>query len=80
MAVPVLRVPEFDLAEALQVVRLGVPMTITEPGVYEMPAEEYHADPVEGGSLSSTGARRLLEMAPARWRYEQAHPSPPRHR
>lgn len=50
---------------------------ITEPGVYDMPAEEYHADPVEGGSLSSTGARLLLEMAPARWRYEQKHPTPP---
>lgn len=50
---------------------------ITRPGVYDLPAEEYHADPVEGGSLSSTGARRLLEMPPARWRYEQAHPTPP---
>lgn len=52
-------------------------MTITEPGVYEIPAEEYFADPVEGGSLSSTGARRLLDMPPARWRYEQEHPTPP---
>lgn len=33
---------------------------ITEPGVYDLPAEVYFADPVEGGSLSSTGARRLL--------------------
>lgn len=50
---------------------------IAEPGVYDIPAEQYHRDPVEGGSLSSTGARRLLEMPPARWRYEQAHPTPP---
>lgn len=49
---------------------------ITEPGVYDIPAEEYHRDPVEGGSLSSTGARRLLQMPPARWRYEQQHPTP----
>jgi hypothetical protein len=33
---------------------------ITEPGVYSVPAQEYHADPVQGGSLSSTGARKLL--------------------
>lgn len=50
---------------------------IAEPGVYDLTAEDYHRDPVEGGSLSSTGARKLLEMPPARWRYEQAHPTPP---
>jgi len=50
---------------------------ITDPGVYDIPAEDYHRDPVEGGSLSSTGARRLLQMPPARWRYEQQHPTPP---
>lgn len=33
---------------------------ITEPGVYDIPAEVYHKDPVKGGSLSSSGARRLL--------------------
>ena len=48
---------------------------ITVPGVYDIPADVYHADPVEGGSLSSTGARRILE-SPARFRYEQLHPSP----
>jgi hypothetical protein len=30
------------------------------PGVYDLPIEAYHADPVPGGSLSSTGARLLL--------------------
>ncbi|MFD0902382.1 PD-(D/E)XK nuclease-like domain-containing protein [Actinomadura sediminis] len=50
---------------------------ITEPGVYDIPADLYHRDPVEGGSLSSTGARRLLQMPPARWRYELEHPTPP---
>ncbi|MDR7278907.1 PD-(D/E)XK nuclease-like domain-containing protein [Catenuloplanes atrovinosus] len=29
-------------------------------GVFPLTAEEYHADPVPGGSLSSSGARRLL--------------------
>lgn len=51
-------------------------MTVTEPGVYDgMPDAEYHADPVPGGSLSSTGARRLLPPScPARYKYEQDHP------
>lgn len=49
---------------------------ITEPGVYEDVLDEvYHADPVEGGSLSSTGARRLqLPGCPAKYRWEQDHP------
>lgn len=46
---------------------------ITVPGVYDISADQYFADPVEGGSLSSTGARKLLEC-PARFRYEQQHP------
>lgn len=33
---------------------------IDQAGVYDLPAEVYHADPVQGGSLSSTGARKLL--------------------
>jgi len=33
---------------------------ITEPGVYALPADVYHADPVAGGSLSSSGAKKLL--------------------
>jgi hypothetical protein len=33
---------------------------ITAPGVYDIPASDYHRDPVEGGSLSSSGARKLL--------------------
>lgn len=49
---------------------------ITEPGVYDIPAEDYHRDPVVGGSLSSSGARKL--MAPScpalfkAWRDEPA--------
>lgn len=43
-------------------------------GIYQMTAEEYHADPVPGGSLSSSGARRLLAPScPAKFRYEQDH-------
>ena len=45
---------------------------ITEPGLYEIDAETYHGDPVPAGSLSSTGARRLLPPScPALFRYEQ---------
>jgi hypothetical protein len=53
------------------------PGAITEPGIYpDLTAEEYHAD---RGSLSSSGARRLLAPScPARFRYEQDHPQPHR--
>ncbi len=48
--------------------------TITEPGVYQLDEASYHADPVVGGSLSSSGARRLLPPScPAKFRYEQDH-------
>jgi hypothetical protein len=33
---------------------------ITEPGQYDIPADDYHRDPVAGGSLSSSGARKLM--------------------
>lgn len=46
--------------------------TISQPGVYQIPAEVYHADPVVGGSLSSTGARKLLPPScPALFRHDQ---------
>ncbi|WP_017972488.1 PD-(D/E)XK nuclease-like domain-containing protein [Actinopolyspora halophila] len=52
---------------------------ITAAGVYDITAEQYHADPVPGGSLSSTGARRLLPPScPALFRHEQLHPQPHR--
>lgn len=35
-------------------------VVIDQPGVYDLPAPVYHADPVTGGSLSSSGARKLL--------------------
>lgn len=52
---------------------------VTEPGVYTMTADEYHADPVTGGSLSSSGARRLLPPScPAKFRWEQDNGQPPK--
>lgn len=44
-------------------------------GVYDMPADEYHADT---SSLSSSGARLLLPPnCPAVFRYKQQNPDPP---
>lgn len=50
---------------------------ITQPGRYDLTDDEYHGDPVVGGSLSSTGARRLLPPGcPARFHYDRTHPAP----
>lgn len=49
---------------------------ITEPGVYDIPEDEYHADPVPGGSLSSSGARRLMATCPAKFQHERTHRRP----
>lgn len=47
---------------------------ISEPGVYELTEDEYHADPVKGGSLSSTGARALLPPScPARFHHDRVN-------
>lgn len=42
-------------------------MKITKPGlVYDMSDAAYHADPIEGGSLSSSLARQLTKHVPAK--------------
>jgi len=47
-----------------------LPIVITEPGVYDIPDAVYHADPIPGGSLSSSGARKLLPPScPAKFRH-----------
>jgi len=44
---------------------------VDTPGVYTMTADAYHGDPVPAGSLSSTGARRILPPGcPALYRWE----------
>jgi hypothetical protein len=50
------------------------------PGVYaDLPAEVYHGQFVPGGSLSSTGARKLLAPScPALFKYEQDNPPGPK--
>lgn len=48
-------------------------LPITEAGVYDLPEDVYHADPVAGGSLSSTVARLMMPPstpALARWRMD----------
>lgn len=53
------------------------PPIIDTPGIYDLPEVAYHADPVPSGSLSSSGARKLLPPScPARFRYEADHPPP----
>lgn len=49
---------------------------VTVAGVYDgMSDDVYHGDPVPGGSLSSTGARRLLPPScPAKYRHERDNP------
>lgn len=54
-------------------------VVVTTPGVYDMPADVYHADPIPrpGRSLSSSGARRLMATCPAKYIYEADHPKKP---
>jgi hypothetical protein len=52
---------------------------INAPGVYDIDDVAYHLDPVLGGSLSSTGARKLLPPScPALFDYERNHPPEPK--
>lgn len=51
-------------------------LQITEPGIYDgIPEDVYHADPVPAGSLSVSGAKKLLEPScPAKFKHEHDHP------
>jgi hypothetical protein len=52
---------------------------IADPGIYLLTDDQYHADPVAGGSLSSSGARKILPPGcPAKFLYEQEHGQPPK--
>lgn len=52
-------------------------MEITEPGVYDLSEEDYHGDPVPGGSLSASGSKKLLPPScPAKFRYWADHGQP----
>lgn len=54
----------------------SAPFVVTEAGIYDnIPEDAYHRDPVPKGSLSSTGARKLLPPScPAKFRWERDHP------
>lgn len=39
-------------------------MTIAKPGIYDIPAERYHSDPVEVPSLSCSIAKKLARQSP----------------
>ncbi|MFF3867381.1 PD-(D/E)XK nuclease-like domain-containing protein [Micromonospora sp. NPDC001898] len=56
------------------------PLVVTEPGIHpDMSESAYHRDPVPAGSLSSTGARKLLPPScPAKFRHWLDHPDPPK--
>lgn len=51
--------------------------TIPGPGVHDLTDEEYFGGPLARASLSSTGVRELL-VAPAKFRWNQQHPQPPK--
>ena len=57
----------------------AAPIVIDKPGVYDIPAHVYHGDPVPGGSLSSTGARKLLPPScPALFKHWLEHGQAPK--
>lgn len=52
---------------------------VTEPGVYALSDEDYHADPVPEGSLAASGALLLLPPScPAKFAYQRVHGRPPK--
>lgn len=54
-------------------------MSVQIPSLVDgMPDAQYHADPVDGGSLSSTGARILAKFPPAKYAAWRATPPAPR--
>jgi hypothetical protein len=52
-------------------------LMVTEPGLYEMSDAAYFQDPVPGGSLSTSGAKVLLDC-PAKFQWLQTHPRAPK--
>lgn len=53
------------------------PVIVDTPGLYDMDDSVYFADPVPGGSLSTSGAKVLLDC-PAKFRWLQTHPQKPK--
>jgi len=54
---------------------VAVPFIISGPGVYEIDEESYHTDAcLDGVSLSSSGARMIIDDCPALFREKQLRP------
>jgi hypothetical protein len=74
--------PALSPAEAAKVAEFDNapdPYGITESGAYDLPEHEYLSDPVEGGSLSFSGAKTLLPPGcPALFRHRQSNGRPPK--
>lgn len=49
---------------------------VTTPGLYDLPEQDYFADPVPEGSLSQSGAKTLLRKSPAHYAWEREHGRP----
>lgn len=79
--------PEFTLTEKpdwredLEPLAEKTKALITAPGVYDIPEDDYHADPIRtagmGLSLSHGGAKRMLNTCPAKFRFELEMPPEP---
>lgn len=60
-------------------VEAEAPLIVTGPGVYDIPNDVYHSDPVPDGSLSSSGAKRLLPPStPAHFQWYRNNPEKPK--
>lgn len=56
---------------------MASPIELLPPGIHQLTDDEYFAGPIARASLSSTGAKDLLDC-PAKFRWNQQHPSPPK--
>lgn len=54
-----------------------MPVKITEPGIYEMSNEDYHADPCPEPSVSNSDAKLILQKSPAHFRFKKDNPEEP---
>ncbi len=62
----------------MKIESLVPPVKITAPGLYRMLDTDYHADPCEVPSLSSTIGRRLIDASPAHAWNDHPRLNPPR--
>lgn len=68
-----------EAAAAAEPYRVPDEKLIRDPGQYAISMRDYVADPVAGGSLSSSGARLIMKPGgPARLRWKLDHPDEPK--